>query len=148
MKTIVLVVHFFSILLFPLSFVGCTTSGTKAVPPTTKGTQAIAPTIQAPSAIKPAIPETKQIELKYDSGNATSVYGLYGMDAGELVKFSSPPITITSLKIYGQLWGNNTDNKSFIIKIFDPMYNELFTGFFPIHYSEQMETGYQSPSRA
>ncbi len=81
-------------------------------PPATTTTNAATSTI---ARTPTTAPQAADSEMKYDTGTATDFYGLYGMFAGELVKFSVPSMTISSVKIYGRTTGE-TAGKTFTVE--------------------------------
>lgn len=77
------------------------------------------------SSAEPHAYQNSSLELKYDSDSSS--YSLYNLSSGgHAVYFTNPgEITITGIRIFGQMYGNNPDSPVHV-RIWDKKFNGLY----------------------
>jgi len=75
----------------------------------------------------------KEFELKYDDGTTDWSQAIGGPGRGHIVQFSPPytPFTITTVKIFGKLYGTGYENLTFDVQIWDSEQEEIHSASYP-----------------
>lgn len=75
----------------------------------------------------------KEFDLKYDDGTTDWSQAIGGPGRGHIVQFSPPytPFAITTVKIFGKLYGTGYENLMFDVQIWDSEQKEIHSASYP-----------------